>query len=361
MNHWAEFKAAVKIILESAAYNTSISANRDALVLLKASYFGSKQKSIIGQLHRQWKNVLIQQSSDQKRYRMQINDLVINLKAIFAKKAISFEQKKLADFSNAEIIDLEQISTNIPKNGSIHIFSYEKERVIKFFKAANFQISVGNEITLKRDNFRLLNISEEHVANEESDTFSLQGNPNWILRTHCTNGTAYNLSHHTRLYKDKSVNYLTFGKAFRNDTHDSTHLHEFYQLDGCMIGKNWSIVALKLFLEEFLHYFLEKKVRTRFRVNYFPFTSPSFEMDIRCEQCNPDWCALCKNTKWIEILGAGVVHPKVLKNTQIDNTKGQQVVAFGLGLERIMMLKYQIKDIRYLYSHDPLWLKLTNF
>ena len=220
----------------------------------------------------------------------------------------------------------------------------------QFFQRYHFQFFTVPELTTVTNNFFTLNISKDHPAYDPSSCFFLDETT--VLRTHATNFTSQMLQNYHQFAPGPFFAY-TLGNVYRNDTDDATHLPKFLQLDGCMWGPNLSLAKLKGFLTKLAEFVFDKTVTVRFRANYFPFTEPSIEMDLKCLNCSSPSCGMCKNSGWIEILGAGIIHENVLINCQVPTDT--IVLAFGIGIERLAMLKYQIPDIRDLTY--KLWIK----
>lgn len=231
-----------------------------------------------------------------------------------------------------------QISTRHPIEKIINNFH-------QFANKMGWKYVTSKEINNLENNFDLLNIGKEHPARSINDCFYL--NNNQVLRTHATNMTALELQKYGQDPNSKPRKVYTVGNVYRNDTDDATHLPQFHQIDVCLIGdKNYSMANLKWILKKICQFLFDESVQIRFRTSYFPFTQPSLELDIGCLLCKQKGCHLCENSGWIELLGAGIIHQQVLKNCGIKNLK-TVALAFGIGVERIAMLKYHIKDIRY--------------
>ena len=233
--------------------------------------------------------------------------------------------------------------------GKKHLLTETINDIHYFCQKMNWQFVPSQDLVSFTENFELLNIGDDHPAIGPNDSFivdSTKGEKQWVLRTHCTTMTAKELSKYGREKKERSV--YTIGNVYRNDTDDSTHLKQFSQLDVCLIGKNFSIANLKWILIQFCHFIFGKKSEIRFRNSFFPFTEPSIELDIGCSFCQQQGCNTC-NTGWIELLGAGIISEPVLKKCQI--TDQINALAFGIGIERIVMIREKISDIRLLYQN----------
>ena len=207
-----------------------------------------------------------------------------------------------------------------------------------------YEIVEGREVETAYYNFDALNLGEEHPARDEQDTFYF--NPHLVLRT-----ATSPVQVHTMENQELPIRMIAPGRVFRSDEVDATHSPVFNQIEGLVIDKNITFGDLKGVLAEFAKALFGDKVQVKFRPHYFPFTEPSAEVDVTCVYCGGKGCNVCKGEGWIEILGCGMVHPKVLEMAGIDPTV-YQGFAFGVGLERIAMLKYDINDLRLFYEND---------
>jgi phenylalanyl-tRNA synthetase alpha chain len=231
--------------------------------------------------------------------------------------------------------------------GTRHPISLVKNRIIEIFGRLGFSVAEGPEIEDDWHNFTSLNINEDHPARDMQDTFYIHKNPDWLLRTHTSNVQARVME------KQKPpIRIICPGRVYRNETISARAHCFFHQTEGLYIDENVSFADLKQTLYFFVQEMFGKTVRIRFRPSYFPFTEPSAEMDISCLICGGSGCNVCKHSGWVEILGSGMVHPKVLQNFGIDPNK-YTGFAFGMGIERICQLKYRINDLR-LYSQNDL-------
>jgi len=231
--------------------------------------------------------------------------------------------------------------------GTRHPISLVRNRIIQIFGRLGFSVAEGPEIEDDWHNFTSLNLPEDHPARDMQDTFYVNRNPDWLLRTHTSNVQARVME------KQKPpIRIICPGRVYRNET-ISARAHNFFnQCEGLYVDENVSFADLKQTLYFFVQEMFGKTVKIRFRPSYFPFTEPSAEMDITCLICGGSGCNVCKHTGWVEILGSGMVHPKVLQNFNIDPNK-YTGFAFGMGMERICQLKYRVNDLR-LYSQNDL-------
>jgi len=235
------------------------------------------------------------------------------------------------------------------ESGSLHPLTLVLKKTEKIFTQMGFSIALGPEIETEWHNFDALNIPKDHPARDMWDTFWLKNNK--LLRTHTS-------PVQIRYMKKNSppIRIIAPGRIFRHEATDDSHEINFYQLEGLMIDKNVSAANFKAIIQEFFSRFFDKVVETRLRPSFFPFTEPSFEVDMSCVVCEGTGCSVCSQTGWIELMGAGMVHPNVLKAGGI-NPKYWQGFAFGIGIDRLAMMKYKINDIRLLYSGDLRFLK----
>jgi phenylalanyl-tRNA synthetase alpha chain len=235
--------------------------------------------------------------------------------------------------------------------GSRHPISIVKNNIISIFQRLGFAVAEGPEIEDDFHNFTALNLPENHPARDMQDTFYISQNPDWLLRTHTSSVQV------REMQKGKlPIRIICPGRVYRNETISARAHCFFHQVEGLYIAENVSFADLKQTLYFFVQEMFGKEVKVRFRPSYFPFTEPSAEMDISCLICGGEGCSVCKKTGWVEILGCGMVHPNVLDNCGIDSNK-YTGFAFGMGIERITMLKYQIKDLRLFSENDVRFLK----
>lgn len=271
-----------------------------------------------------------------------INNSKSEILARYNKRAeeikIEVMNKKLSD----EKIDISFLSKS-KKLGTLHPITLVKNEICEIFNSLGFATVEGPEIETDYYNFQLLNVPKDHPARDMQDTFYITDN--FVLRTHTSPMQA-------RVMQSQKppIRVIVPGKVYRSDD-DATHSPIFHQIEGLAIDKNLSLSDLKGTLEAFASKLFNKDTKIRLRSSYFPFTEPSVEVDVSCAICHGDGCKLCKNTGWLEILGAGIVNPKVLEMSNIDPNE-YTGFAFGLGIERIAMIKYQIPNIKMFYEND---------
>lgn len=232
--------------------------------------------------------------------------------------------------------------------GRTHLLSSIRLRIEDIFINMGYEIADGPEVELEEYNFSLLNFPQHHPARDEQDTFFITDFPDWLLRTHTSPVQARYMQIHR-----PPIKIIAPGKVFRKDDPDATHSPVFNQVEGLLVDRGITFSHLKGTLEVFIKAFFGEQITVRFRPSFFPFTEPSAEVDCSCFACfgkDPS-CRICKGTGWIEILGSGMVHPQVLKNCDIDPDEFSGF-AFGMGIERIAMLKYEVSDMRMMYDND---------
>lgn len=249
------------------------------------------------------------------------------------------QEKKL----EREAIDVTEPRKHTPL-GSMHPVSLVQDQLIDVFTGMGFDVVEGPEVEYDHYNFELLNLPKNHPARDAQDTFYIEDNI--VLRTHTSPVQA-----RTMLTRKPPIRIVCPGRVYRADEVDATHSPVFHQMEGLVIDEDVTMADLKGTLDAFARALYGDDVTTRFRPSFFPFTEPSAEVDLTCVNCHGKGCRVCKGTGWIEVLGAGMVNPKVLDMCGIDSKK-YRGFAFGVGLERIVMLRYGITDMRALYEGD---------
>jgi len=271
------------------------------------------------------------------------NEVREEIEKIIDEKKEAFKIEALNDKLKNELIDV-TIPVKPKFVGKIHPITSVIRDMEKIFMSMGFSVVEGPEIDTVKNNFDALNAPANHPSREMSDTFYIT--EELLLRTQ-TSPVQVRTMRETK----PPIKIISPGRCFRYDTPDATHSPMFHQIEGLVIDKNINFANLKSTLEIFAHKFFGEKTKTKFRPHNFPFTEPSAEMDISCFKCGGTGCPTCKGEGWIEILGSGMVHPNVLRNCGID-PEVYSGFAFGMGVERIAMSKYEIDDIRYMYEND---------
>ncbi len=265
-------------------------------------------------------------------------------KAVEDKKEI-LENQAILDKINEERIDITLPSYKLDQ-GTLHPLSTIVAEIEELFLGMGYQIAEGPEVETDYFNFELMNLPKGHPARDMQDTFYIDENT--LMRTH----TSPVQAHAMLAAQGKGpIKVICPGKTYRRDDDDATHSHQFMQCEGLVVDKNITMADLKGTLEVFARKFFGEKREVRLRPSYFPFTEPSVEVDISCHNCGGKGCSMCKHTGWIEILGAGMVNPRVLEMCGFDS-EVYQGFAFGIGMERVAMLKYGIDNIRNFYNDD---------
>ncbi|MDE5617487.1 MAG: phenylalanine--tRNA ligase subunit alpha [Ureaplasma sp.] len=304
--------------------------NKTKLIEIKNIFIKNEISSLYKEIH----NV-----ENKREFGIQLNELKNEIEEIYNQYLNKFDVQE----TNSKIeYDYPMLNEGMMV-GSRHILNLVLSNMLNFFKQLNFEIVSGNELVSDYHNFTALNIPKNHPARNLSDSFFI--NENLLLRTHCTATSAQKIANN----ENTDIRVASFGNVYRKDDDDPTHSHQFMQLDIVWINSDLNVSNLKWIIESFLKYLFGSNTKTRFRLSYFPFTEPSFEVDVSCFKCQQQGCNICKKTGWIEILGAGMLNINVLN---ISNTNVKNGLAAGIGIERIAMLKYGIDDIRNFYQND---------
>ena len=246
----------------------------------------------------------------------------------------------------AEKLDVTLPGTPVAQ-GQSHVIQQIIDQVVDLFVSMGYEVAVGDEVEQEVYNFEKLNLPKNHPARDMQDTFYIT--PKVLMRTQTSPMQARMLEKHD--FSKGPLKMISPGKVYRRDTDDATHSHQFNQIEGMVVGKHITMADLKGTLEVVAQSLFGDKLQVRLRPSYFPFTEPSVEADITCFNCMGKGCAICKHTGWIEVLGAGMVHPNVLKMSGVDPEE-YGGFAFGLGPDRFAMLKYGVDDIRNFYQND---------
>lgn len=315
---------------------------------LKVSLLG-KKGSIQG-LMSQMKEL---SNEEKPKFGQLVNELKQNVTNLIEEKSSLLQEKELIKKLEEEKIDisLPGYSYNI---GTTHPLLMIKEEIENLFIGLGYQVAEGPEVELDLYNFERANIPAGHPARDMQDTFYIDVES--LLRTHTT---AIQMRVLEKEANNLPIKVICPGKVYRRDDDDATHSHQFMQAEGLLVGENITLADLKGTLDIMAQAMFGKGRKIRVRPSYFQFTEPSIEVDVSCHMCDGVGCPVCKGTGYIEILGAGMVHPNVLEMAGIDSKK-YTGFAFGAGLERIAMLRYGIDDIRNFYINDVRFLKMFN-
>ncbi|MGM0259334.1 phenylalanine--tRNA ligase subunit alpha [Enterococcus sp. AZ102] len=278
------------------------------------------------------------------------NEIRDQISAQLELRKADLEAKALEMALAKETIDVTLPGKQI-KQGTRHILTQIMEEIEDIFIGMGYQVIEGYEVEQDEYNFERMNLPKDHPARDMQDTFYLT--EELLLRTHTSPVQARTMETHD--FTKGPLRMISPGKVFRRDTDDATHSHQFHQIEGLVIDQHVTMGDLKGTLEVLMKQMFGEERSIRLRPSYFPFTEPSVEVDVSCFKCGGKGCNVCKHTGWIEILGAGMVHPNVLEMSGIDSSK-YSGFAFGLGPDRIAMLRYGVNDIRNFYLNDQRFL-----
>jgi phenylalanyl-tRNA synthetase alpha chain len=298
-------------------------------------------------------------------YLKQLGDVSVEQRPVIGKSVnlakqkvaglVEEKAKELAEAAMNAALAAETVDVSLPgrgeQSGGLHPVTRTLQRIQAYFQNIGFAVAEGPEIEDSHHNFTALNIPEHHPARAMHDTFYF--NAEMLLRTHTSPVQIRAMEK-----QEPPLRLIAPGRVYRCDS-DLTHTPMFHQVEGLMVDENVSFTDLKGILSDFLQAFFEKPLEVRFRPSYFPFTEPSAEADITCVICDGEGCRVCSHTGWIEILGCGMVHPNVFDHVDIDSEK-YLGFAFGLGVERMAMLRYGVNDLRLFFDNDLRFLRQFN-
>ncbi len=308
---------------------------------IKTKYLGKKGR--ITELSSQIKDL---PNEEKKTFGANLNKLKTEATNLLETKKEEIETEILNKKLEEESIDISLPSTKIPM-GAPNIVEKIVEEVEELLMSMGYDVVDGPEIEKDEYNFEMLNLPKGHPARDAQDTFYIEGEE-LLLRSQTSPVQVRTMLEGKG---EKPIRMICPGKTYRRDDDDATHSHQFMQIEGLLIDKNVSLSDLKGTFDVIAKHLFGEDCKTRFRPSYYPFTEPSVETDISCHSCKGKGCNICKNTGWITVSGAGMVHPNVLKNCGYD-PKEWQGFAFGFGAERLAMLKYGIDDLRAFYMTD---------
>lgn len=317
------------------------------LQAIRVKYVGKK-----GQLNQYTKEMKNLSKEDKPKLGQAIQEFHASFNAAFDNQTSLIQAKELEAQLARETIDI-SLPGYRQAFGSRHILSQTLEEIEDFFIGLGYKVIEGPEVELDLYNFEKMNLPKNHPARDMQDTFYIDEEV--LLRTHTSPVQARTMEQHN-FETEGALKMISPGKVFRRDSDDATHSHQFQQIEGLVVDHKITLADLKGTLLEFAKAVFGDEREIRLRPSYFPFTEPSVEIDVSCFKCNGSGCSVCKNSGWIEILGGGIVHPDVLEMSGIspDEYSG---FAFGLGIERVAMLKYNVDDIRHFYQNDLRFIK----
>lgn len=311
------------------------------------SDFWQKYLSKNGQVPALMKNLRSVPADQRPQMGKLINELKNKVQAQYDEAAARVQAAELAARNAAETVDITLPAKTRPVGG-LHPLTLVRNEIIDAFAGMGFSVFEAPEIDDDDHNFTRLNVPKDHPARDMQDTFYLNGD--LLLRTQTSNGQIRSMDTLT-----PPIKILSPGRVFRSDS-DATHSPMFHQMEGLVVDKGITLCDLQGMLDELVKNLFGPGTRTRLRPSYFPFTEPSVEVDVSCFECGGKGCSLCKGTGWIEVLGGGVVNRRVLQNCRIDPDV-YSGFAFGIGIERIAMLKYGIENIGLMFENDLRFLR----
>jgi phenylalanyl-tRNA synthetase alpha chain len=330
----------IKSLLEEVASFTA--QGKDAVENFRLKYIS--KKGAIPELFEELKKVSVE---EKKKLGKVLNELKQT-----AESKLSVLQQELENTqsSSAHDVDL-TLPVTTDKIGNLHPLTLTKNRIIEIFERLGFNVADGPEIEDDWHNFSALNFPDNHPAREMQDTFFIEKNPDLLLRTHTSN-----VQIRLMAKQKPPIRAIMPGRVYRNEAISARAHCFFHQVEGLYIDRNVGFADLKQTLYHFAKEMYGKDTKIRFRPSYFPFTEPSAEIDISCLICKGKGCNVCKHSGWVEIAGSGMVHPNVLRNCGIDPEE-YTGFAFGMGIERVTMLRYQVNDLRLYSENDIRFLK----
>lgn len=336
-------KEKLEKIMKDALSQIEQSQELDKLNDIRVAFLGKK-----GALTSVLKSMKDVAPEDRPKFGQLVNEARKDLETKLEVKKEAFSKALREEKMKAEVIDV-TLPGRKPAMGHRHPSTIALEEVEKIFVGMGYEVVEGPEVEYDYYNFEALNIPANHPAKDEQDTFYI--NDQFLLRTQ-TSSVQVRVMEQGKL----PIRMIAPGRVFRSDEVDATHSPSFHQIEGLVIDKHITLADLKGTLAEFARELFGEDTRVKFRPHHFPFTEPSAEMDVTCFKCGGKGCRFCKGEGWIEILGCGMVHPHVLEMSHIDPEE-YTGFAFGVGLERIALLKYEIDDMRLLYENDKRFLE----
>ena len=335
----------ISTVKQEALDKIASASSTQELQDIRIAYLG--KKGSIQALMAEMKNL---PKEEKPGFGQQVNAVKQEVTVALSEKMEELKKAELAESLKKEKIDI-TLEGDKMERGTVHPLTMIQQELEDLFIGMGYKVAEGPEVELDYYNFELANLPKDHPARDMQDTFYID--PNTLLRTHTT---AMQMRELEKAKGQLPIKLICPGKVYRRDDDDATHSHQFMQCEGLVVGEHITLADLKGTLEFMADAMFGSGRKVRFRPSYFPFTEPSVEVDVSCPFCNGKGCNVCKGSGWIEILGAGMVHPHVLEMNGFDPEKCSGF-AFGVGLERVAMLKYGIDDIRNFYTNDIRFLK----
>ena len=330
-------------LIDNALVRIGSAASAEELETVRVEVLG--RKGVLTQLSKDMGKLSHEERAARGKF---INASKEALEGAWQSRKDAFEREALAKRLDAEWLDL-TIPAPQPRLGTLHPITKIQWEIEDLFRSMGFSVLDGPEVETEFHNFDALNIPGDHPARDMQDTFWLDGG--YLLRTHTSPVQVRGMEK-----LGPPLRMIAPGRVFRNESVDASHEHTFYQLEGMMIDRNVSVGNLIYFMKTLLTSIFHREVTVRLRPGYFPFVEPGFDLDISCLICGGTGCPVCKQSGWVELLPCGLVNPHVLKMSGIDPNKWNGF-AFGLGLTRLVMMRYAIDDIRWLQSGDLRFLR----
>jgi len=314
----------------------------DELKKIETKYLGRK-----GELTEALKKLKDLAIEEKPKMGQLANEIKVEVEGFLSK--VKFELQERTEEKASNVLDITLPGLKKPI-GHLHPITLVQNELQDVFRQMGFMVIDGPEVESEYYNFEVLNIPKNHPARDMQDTFYLKDHDSWVMRTHTSNQQVRALEQY-----GSPLRAVFPGRVFRYEATDASHDTTFYQLEGLMVDENISISNLMAVLKAMLKAIFKRDLKVRLRPSYFPFVEPGLEIDASCAICDGNGCSVCKQTGWVEILGSGLVHPRVLEAVGLDSKK-YSGFAFGLGLTRLAMMKYGINDIRLLLSGDKRFL-----
>lgn len=341
-----DLKEKLAALADKATHEIKSVSTLEELETLRVSYLGKKGE--LTQVLKGMKDLSADERPVIGQLANQVRDNLTNQMTVTRE---TIEKEALNKRLSEETLDVTLPGIR-PRKGQSHVIIQIIEEIEDLFLGMGYQIVEGNEVEEDYYNFERVNLPQNHPARDMQDTFYITSEI--LMRTHTSPLQARTLETHD--FSKGPLKMISPGKVYRRDTDDATHSHQFHQIEGMVIDKHITMADLKGTLETLAKKMFGENREIRLRPSYFPFTEPSVEVDVSCFKCGGKGCNVCKHTGWIEILGAGMTHPEVLKMSGVD-PEIYGGFAFGLGPDRIAMLKYGVDDIRNFYLNDQRFLK----
>ncbi len=326
-------------MLQNAEVEIKACSNQNELNEKKAYYLG--KKSPLNEIMKQMATLSIE---EKKELGQKVNAFKSKIEELVQGRRLELEEEKINEKLRSETIDV-TMPGKVLQTGSIHPLNKVIEELNNVFIGMGYNVAEGPEVEIDEYNFEMLNVPKGHPARDMQDSFYITEDT--LLRTQTSSVQVRTLLQ----AKGEPIKIVCPGRVYRRDDDDATHSHQFMQIEGLVVDENITLSDLKGTLQKVVEKMFGSDRKIRFRPSFFPFTEPSVEVDVSCFKCGGKGCPICKKSGWIEILGAGMVHPNVLEMAGYDSKK-MRGFAFGIGVERVAMLRYGIDDIRNFYTDD---------